>query len=546
MKPNKLDYIDFEEVNSLLEGFNRTTGFVTAILDLEGNVLSKSGWRRICVDFHRVNAETASNCRHSDTVLSRRVREEEKYHFYKCLNGLVDVAVPVIINGEHIANLFSGQFFFEKPDREFFVDQAKKYGFDENEYLCALDMVPVVSEEKVKVAMDFLLGMTLLISEITLQRLEQEELNEQITQLNERISTATKASGLGIWDWDLKTNELLWDDQMYTLYGLKKEDYNGTTDAWMRGVDKEAREVCIRETSLAISGEKDFDTDFPAVWLDGSVHHIKAKGEVFHNEAGEPVRMVGVNYDITERKKIDDILEQRVKERTSQLQAAINELDSFSYSVSHDLRSPLRHINGFAEILSKDYSEQLPAEAKRYLSTIIDSALKMGTLIDDLLSFSRTGRMELSKSVLNMNHIIDEVLLQIKPSIDGRTIDWKIAELPKVQGDYNLIKLVWTNLIENAIKYTLKNEKAVIQIGHRNETGEAVFYIVDNGAGFDMKYSHKLFGVFQRLHTDTEFEGTGIGLANVRRIIERHGGRTWAEGKEGKGATFYFSLPGTL
>jgi len=180
MKSKKLDYINFEEVNSLLEGFNKTTGFVTAILDLEGNVLSKSGWRSICVEFHRVNHETSRNCSISDTVLSNEISKGEKYHFYKCLNGLVDVAVPIVISGEHVANLFSGQFFFEKPDHEFFKRQALKHGFNEQEYLKALDKVPVVSEEHVKIAMDFLLNMTMLISEITFKRLEQIELNEAL------------------------------------------------------------------------------------------------------------------------------------------------------------------------------------------------------------------------------------------------------------------------------------------------------------------------------------------------------------------------------
>jgi signal transduction histidine kinase len=429
MKTNKLDYIDFEEVNSLLEGFNKTTGFVTAILDLEGNVLSKSGWRQMCVEFHRVNPETARNCSISDTVLSKIFGKGEKYHFYECLNGLVDVAVPIIINGEHVANLFSGQFFFEDPDREFFKRQARNYGFNEEEYLKALYKVPVVSEEKVKVAMDFLLNMTQLISEITFQRLEQVELNEALVKSEEAL------------------------------------------------------------------------------------------------------------------RELNETLEVRVAERTFQLTEANKELDAFSYSVSHDLRSPLRHINGYADILSKQYSELFNGEALKYLGTITDSAKKMGSLIDDLLSFSRTGRSELNKSVLNMNRVIDEALVQIKPNLADRNIDWEISQLPAVRGDYNLMLMVWINLLDNAVKYTRAREKALIQIGFKEESNDTIFFIKDNGAGFDMKYAQKLFGVFQRMHSSSEFEGTGIGLANVRRIILRHGGRTWAEAEEDKGATFYFSIP---
>ena len=186
MKPKILELIDFEKVDTLLEGFNKTTGFVTAILDLDGNVLSKSGWRQICTEFHRIHPETARKCLISDTELANKMAEGENYHFYQCLNGLVDVAVPIVVKGEHIANLFSGQFFFEEPDDSFFQKQAAKYGFNQEKYLNAFKNVPVVSKEKVKVAMDFLLNMTQMISEMTFQKLEQMELNEAIRK-NERI-----------------------------------------------------------------------------------------------------------------------------------------------------------------------------------------------------------------------------------------------------------------------------------------------------------------------------------------------------------------------
>jgi len=182
MKVHKLNLLDFEKVNTLLEGFNKSTGFVTAILDFDGNVLSKSGWRQICTEFHRINPETAKKCTISDTELAGKMAEGETYHFYKCLNGLIDVSVPLVINGEHIANLFSGQFFFEEPDISFFKKQAEKYGFDEDKYLAALKNVPVVSREKVKTTMDFLLNMTQLISETTFQKFEQMELNKAIEE----------------------------------------------------------------------------------------------------------------------------------------------------------------------------------------------------------------------------------------------------------------------------------------------------------------------------------------------------------------------------
>ncbi len=1308
-KINILNLIDFEEVNNLLEGFNKSTGFVTAILDLKGNVLSKSGWRKMCTHFHRVHPETAKNCTISDTVLANELGNEEKYHFYKCLNGLVDVAVPIIIKGEHIANLFSGQFFFEEPNRDYFKKQAGKFGFNEKEYFAALEDVPVVSKEKVKVAMDFLLNMTQLISEMTYQKLEQAQLNEALTKseerfrgafdhmlegcqiigydwkyiylnrsaeihnrrpneellgnryqdmwpgieetevfkiiervlekriphqfenkfvfpdgrigwfdlsiqpvpegvfilsidisdrknvehalreseekyrlisdnsddwiywiapdgkllyvspacervtgyspeeftkhpeliheivfdadkgnlnqhhqnsrhdhtqhqleyriitkegelrwinhscgpiynnkgeymgrrgtnrniterklqeqqlfesefrfnklyetsafgmvltnenfqfiktnpafcsimgyneaellsmtfkelsfpeelkdnlaniqklirreipvyktvkryirkdgqviwgsltvvanytdegnflynlatieditprkqaedeiklLNERISTATSASQVGIWDWDIQNNVLDWDDQMYQLYGVKKDQFNGAYEAWVNGLHPDDREFGQKETLLAISGEKEYDTEFRVIWPDGSIHFIKAKGEVFRNDAGDPIRMVGVNLDISKQKlaedkirekdsefrklsanmpdmiyqftrradgtyfvpvtsegirnifgcspedvlhdftpigkvlhpddaervireieysaqhlthfkcefrvqipgkdvqwiysnstpeklpdgsitwygfnvditqkklteealkvseekfrlafatnpdaitilrlsdgvfisvnngftqvfgyseeevmgknsleihlwfnpqerekfvtelntkgkvenfearlctkdgqvketlvssisldfeglphilstikdisdrkrveqalresegkfrkliesiplpvaytnslgeitfrndrflqilgytydevptvnewyikaypdetyrqqvikkwdlavknaqtnnsdidpieynitckngmvrtmivsginiednllitlidvtdrimaeneikELNENLEQRVVERTSQLEAANKEMEAFSYSVSHDLRAPLRHINGYVDLLNSKYLEHLPEKAQHYLNTITGASKQMGTLIDDLLQFSRTGRKELHKSNIDMNMLVDEVLEKVKPDMLNRKITWNVQKLPEIFGDAALLKQVWINLIDNAVKYSRYKETAEISVNFREEKKYFVFYIRDNGVGFDMKYAHKLFGVFQRLHSQTEFEGTGIGLANVQRIIHKHNGLVWAEAEPDKGATFYFSLP---
>ncbi len=241
--------------------------------------------------------------------------------------------------------------------------------------------------------------------------------------------------------------------------------------------------------------------------------------------------------------KLNAELEHRVKQRTAQLEAVNKELEAFSYSVSHDLRAPLRHISGFSDILSKDVNNQLSEKSKFYLDIISSSAIKMGILIDDLLSFSRTGRAEMEKSDFNMNQVVEEVVSQIKISNPNRKINWNIANLPRISGDCNLLRLVWVNLIENAVKYTKTREQAEIHISCISEKEEFIFSIRDNGVGFDMKYAGKLYGVFQRLHSSAEFEGTGIGLANVRRIILRHGGRTWAEAELEKGSTFYFTLP---
>lgn len=1189
MKTDILKLIDFEKVNTLLEGFNQSTGYVTAISDHAGNILSKSGWRRICSEFHRVNPETAHQCRISDTVLAGESGKGEKYHFYECLNGLIDVVVPVIINGEHIANLFSGQFFFNEPDRDFFRKQAATFGFDEEEYLKALDEVPVVSKEKVNVSMNFLLNMTRIISEMTFQKLEQLQLFEALRESEERsrnildnmlegcqilgfdwkyiylnrsaeihnrrpgiellgnrymdvwpgiestgvfrvisnvlkkrvashfeteftfpdgsigwfdlsiqpvpegvfilsvditdrkrqegqlfesefrfsnlyengpfgmamvdkdfqftkanplfctlmgyvedeIRTMTfkeithpedvvkdlvnvkklinheipvyktekryiRKDGSVIWgsltvttingnegqflyflgiieditrrkqaEEALKTSEMefrllaesmpqiVWittADGLNIYFNQQWADYTGLTleesygDGWnkpfhpddklrawnawqnatqnngtyalecrlqnaegeykwwlIRGVpvmdangtilkwfgtctdihELKQAEIDLHESKLKLFAALGSMTD--AIFIsdvDGNFiefndafatfHKFKNKeecaktfaeypeflevflpsgqlatieqwavpralcGEIVKNAeytlhrkdtgetwigsysfspirnnegvitgsvvtarditeqkladekirqkdqefrklsanvpdlifqftrkpdgsycvpiASEGIRNIfgctpeevlddfspigrviypddaervirdieysaehlnyftcefrvqipgrdiqwilsnstperlpdgsvtwyGFNTDITRRKqaeevlrtseekfrllmesiplpviytgrdgsvifrnqrfmqifgyseteiptigewwlktypypeyrqdvirswesavqkaaetatdidpaeylvtckdgnirtviisgiiinnnilmtmiditdrkkaeeeiiKLNETLEQRVIMRTSQLEEANRELEAFSYSVSHDLRAPLRHINGYVELLNERFSDHLPEKARHYLATVTEAAIQMGLLIDDLLQLSRTGRQELRHVKLDMNELINEVLEKIKQDVANRRIHWTIQDLPAVYGDRSLLKQVWINLLENAVKYTRTEKIAEISIGCLVEEKNFVFLVRDNGVGFDMKYAQKLFGVFQRLHSQSEFEGTGIGLANVQRIVHKHNGKVWAEAEPEKGATFFFSLP---
>jgi signal transduction histidine kinase len=235
-------------------------------------------------------------------------------------------------------------------------------------------------------------------------------------------------------------------------------------------------------------------------------------------------------------------LEERVRERTKELEALNAELEAFSYSVSHDLRAPLRHMDGFAQLLLGEPKHQDDPQTSRYLTRITSSAKQMGTLIDELLSFSRMTRQSMMLADVNSDELVASIIKELSAKEGKRNITWQIDPLPRVRADIAMLRQVWINLILNALKYTRGKEPAVISVKAWREGPETIFCISDNGAGFDMAYADKLFGVFQRLHHDDEFEGTGIGLANVRRIIQRHGGRTWAEGEVGKGARFFFSL----
>lgn len=339
-----------------------------------------------------------------------------------------------------------------------------------------------------------------------------------------------------------------WNAAAERIFGYSAEEMVGASITRLipPGNMDEEKQI-LRQIKL---GERVEHFDTVRVRKDGRLINVSVTVSPIKDSEGKVIGASKVARDITGRKeaeenirKLNVELEQRVAERTAQLEMANKELEAFSYSVSHDLRAPLRAMNGFAGIVINEYGAQIPAEAAHYLRRIRGGALKMGELIDDLLAFSRLSRQPINLREVDMAKLAQNVLEDLAPECEGRRVEFRTGALPGCWGDASLLRQVWVNLLSNAVKYTRGRDPAIVETGRENGAGgENIYFVRDNGAGFEMKHVHKLFGVFQRLHLADEFEGTGVGLAIVQRIIHRHGGRVWAEAEKDKGATFRFTL----
>ncbi len=300
------------------------------------------------------------------------------------------------------------------------------------------------------------------------------------------------------------------------------------------------------EQEIIKSGQPLVDLEEHVVWPDGRETWVSTTKVPLPDAEGKIIGLFGISRDITERKLAEESIRQlnaNLEKQAGHLQTAVRELEAFSYSVSHDLRAPLRAIDGFTRILVEDYEALLDDEGKRVCGVISREAQRMGQLIDDLLSFSRLSRKEMRDSTIDMHSLVEAVYNELIVDKERERVEFQLGNLPSATGDTALIRQVWVNLLSNAVKFSSKKERAVIEVGNTEGEHESIYYVRDNGTGFDMGYANKLFGVFQRLHSEKEFEGTGVGLAIVQRVIHRHGGRVWAEGEVEKGATFYFAIP---
>lgn len=409
--PHLADILDVPTVQLLADDFYRLAQIPLFVLDFNGTAVVSAGWQDICKHFHRIHPDTCKNCKESDSVLSEGVVPGE-FKIYKCKNNMFDVVTPITMDGKHIGNLFSGQFFFtdEPLDYATFRSQAKQYGFNETEYIAALEHAPRLSRESVARGMEFFIKFAQVLSRLSFTGMKLTASIAEVHEVNEKLAKSVK------------------------------------------------------------------------------------------------------------------------------------ELEAFNETVSHDLRAPLRHIIEFSKILTTNFGPHLPPEAQHHLLRIEEGAQHMRSMVEDLLRLSQVGHCELNLRVTDLKSVVEKVIADLQLELGNRQIEWHVGALPYVECDSSLMKQVFQNLLSNAVKFTRPRPRSVIEIGQQQEKGAPIIYVRDNGVGFGTRNAQKLFGVFQRLHSAEDFEGTGIGLATVQRIIAKHGGRVWAEAELEKGATFYFTL----
>jgi PAS domain S-box-containing protein len=381
---------------------------------------------------------------------------------------------------------------------------------------------------------------TALLSEIQTRKDAEDEIKKQAALL-ELAHDAIIVR-------DLESRVVFWNRGAQHLYGWSAGEARSQVT---HDLLQTRFPLPLAEIEAALASKGDWEGELGHWTHHGAEVVVASRWSLQRDESGLPTRILEINRDITQKRaaeleirKLNENLEERIAQRTMQLESANRELEAFTYSVSHDLRAPLRHIQGFAGALLDEFGATVDPQALHYLTRIQDGTRRMGILIGELLNLARTGKQPLCLQPTELVSIVHETIAMLNPEAGGREVEWKIGDLPLANCDPVLVRQIFQNLLANAIKYTRPRARAVIEVGHKQEGDRIVIFVRDNGVGFDMQYADKLFGVFQRLHRDEDFEGTGVGLATVYRIVQKHGGRVWTEAEVDRGATFYFTLDG--
>ncbi len=534
------DIIDTGKLQRMADLIHSAAGFPIGLIGVDNTIYVASGWQDICTKFHRVCPESCERCFKSDAYIKDHLNDEARFVEYKCLNGLWDIASPVIIDGRHLATLFFGQFFYSEDEKniQYFKKQAEKFGFDETKYLAALANVPVFNRAKVEAVLGYYQLLLKTIIETGDSKYQKLAAIEQLKKTELSFLSLFNSMNEGV-----ALHKLVFDDsgkavdyiitdinpQYEKILGVKREDIvnKKATEAYHVDEAPYLNEFC----SVALGGAPyQFETYFAPMKKYFSISVISHEENHFAT----------IFFDITQNRLAEIEREKLIKE----LENKNAELERFTYTVSHDLKSPLITIKGFLGMLETDMAQNNEPRIKSDIKRIADAADKMSSLLDDLLELSRIGRIINPPSVFSLDGLVKEVKELLNAVIGGCGAELIIdGELPDIYADRRRIFEVIQNLIENAIKFRRSGEKPLINIGaYPPDDGFVKIYVKDNGTGIEKRYFDNIFGLFNKL--DSKSSGTGIGLALVRRIIEVHGGKIFVE-SEGinKGSVFYFTLP---
>ncbi|MBF0355854.1 MAG: PocR ligand-binding domain-containing protein [Alphaproteobacteria bacterium] len=567
------DLVDIGQFNDMMASFYQATGIPHGLIDVDNNVLSGIGWQDICSKFHRVCEASCQGCFESDRYIAAHLHDGS-FIGYRCANGLMDYATPIIIDGEHVATIFLGQLLHEPPDRAFFKKQAERFGIDEKTYMAALDLVPIIPEAQVKSTMAFYSKLAGMLAQGGHDRLRHLEALDEVVLLNRgltsRVEERTRELSLS----NLSLLEEVEEHKQVEGLLQREHDFVQALIDSMPGIyyllDSSGRFVLWNknlETVLGCSGSEILGKSalvyiqsgdgsliqekIARVFTAGSAvveaHLLTKSGEaipyyftgvrVILN--GQPY-LTGVGVDITERVRSAEAL----REKAEAVERSNAELEQFAYVASHDLREPLRMISSYVALLEKRYRDKLDKDAREFIAFASDGAKRMDHLVLDLLEYSRVGRSARPKTPHDSRHAVDEALVNLALVIEETKTEiqapWKMPVV-LAHGD-ELIRL-FQNLIGNAIKYRHPERTPCIQIETKRQNDEWVFSISDNGIGIEEKFLDRIFLIFQRLHSRKDYDGTGIGLAVCKKIVEQHGGHIWVTSAPGKGSTFSFALP---
>jgi PAS domain S-box-containing protein len=540
------DLIDAPAIQKLMEDFYAVARIPMSIIDVRGRVLVAVGWQDICTHFHRVHSDTCRNCLESSTHLSSGLAKGE-YRLYKCKNNLWDMATPIIVAGQQMGNIFSGQFFFddETVDRELFRAQARKYGFDEMEYLAALDRVPRLSRETVDRGTAFFLKLSDMVSQlgysnVKLARLlaERDRLTDSLRESRSKLEAALASMTDAVFISDAKGRFIDFNDAFATFHRFRNKDECSKTFAEYPDIldvfqhDGTPAPLDMWAVPRALRGETVTNAEYTLRRKDTGETWVGSYSfGPIRDKDGVIIGSVVVGRDITEHKRAQEALQQSNKE-----------LEQFAYVASHDLQEPLRAVVGFLQLIQSRYGDQIDEKGRHFIERSVQAGNRMQRLIRELLTLSRVNTKGEAFAPTDLNHIVKNALENLQTIIREKNLDITCAALPVLTVDASQIQRLFQNLIMNAVKYN-QSPKPVIDIDCRERDDVYQFFVKDNGIGISPEFHQRIFMLFQRLHTESEYPGTGLGLALCKKIIERHGGKIWVESQGEKGSTFNFTLP---